>query len=322
MAALMGLSFIAGPFVGGLIADHVGWRWAFLVNLPIGIAALAVVATVLPAAVGRREGRAAPVDLAGIAVLTAAVGLVIVGLSERIGVLVAAGALLLIPFAWIERRAASPVVPPSLFADRRTAAILAAGATGAFGLFAGVLLLPRYFQGVRDVSATHSGLLIYPLLLGLVVSVNIAAAVIVRRGEFRAPILWGLATLALGAAGFATFDSATPDWESLVFMALIGLGVGPMLSGLQIAMQRTVAPAAIGGAMGTLLLLRQVGASVALAVSERIYESGSDAAVATGTGVFAVALAGAALAAIALLTLPRAATRFAVMPPRAAAAGA
>jgi EmrB/QacA subfamily drug resistance transporter len=320
MAALMGFSFIAGPFVGGFLADHVGWRWAFLVNLPIGIAALAVVATVLPAAVGRREGRGAPIDVAGIAVLTAAVGLVLVGLSERIGVLVGAGALLLIPFAWLERRAASPVVPPSLFADRRTAATLAAGATGAFGLFAGVLLLPRYFQGVRDVSATHSGLLIYPLLLGLVVSVNVAAAVIVRRGEFRAPILWGLATLALGAAGFATFDSATPDWESLVFMALIGLGVGPMLSGLQIAMQRTVAPAAIGGAMGTLLLLRQVGASVALAVSERIYESGSDAAVATGTGVFAVALAGAALAAIALLTLPRTATRFAVMPRRAAVA--
>jgi hypothetical protein len=72
--------------------------------------------------------------------------------------------------------------------------------------------------------------------------------------------------------------------------------------------------------MGTLLLLRQVGASVALAVSERIYEGGSDAAVATGTSVSAVALAGAALAAIALATLPRAATRFVAMPPRAALA--
>ncbi len=134
------------------------------------------------------------------------------------------------------------------------------------------------------------------------------------------PLVWGLASAALGAAGFATFDSATPARESLAFMALIGLGVGPTLSGLQIAMQRNVAPAAIGGSMGTLLLLRQVGASVALAVSERIYERGSDTAVATGTSVFAVALAGAALAAIALLTFPRAATRFAVLPPRAVAA--
>ena len=71
LAGLMGISFIAGPLVGGLIADSVGWRWAFLVNLPIGAAALAVVAIVLPASIGRREGRAARLDLAGIALLTA-----------------------------------------------------------------------------------------------------------------------------------------------------------------------------------------------------------------------------------------------------------
>jgi EmrB/QacA subfamily drug resistance transporter len=330
LAGLMAFSFIAGPLVGGLIADHAGWRWVFLVNLPIGIAALAIVASVLPASVGRREGRGAPIDLAGIALLTASVGLVLVGLSQRThagadgalpawtelrtGGLIAAGLLLLAAFVRVERRAASPVVPLSLFADRRTAAILAAGATGAFGLFAGVFLLPRYFQGVEHVSATHSGLLIYPLLIGLVVSVNLVAAVIIRRGEFRGPILAGLAILALGALGFATFDASTPQWESLVFMGLIGLGVGPMLSGLQIAMQRTVAPQAIGGAMGTLLLLRQVGASVALAASETVYASGGNAATGTGTGVFALGLAGAALAAVALLTLPRPATRFAGAP--------
>src|SRR3954452_13499842 len=83
LAGMMGLSFIAGPLVGGFLADHVGWRWVFLVNLPIGAAALAVVAAVLPASVGRREGRAAPLDLAGIALLTAAIALVLVGLSER-----------------------------------------------------------------------------------------------------------------------------------------------------------------------------------------------------------------------------------------------
>jgi EmrB/QacA subfamily drug resistance transporter len=319
-----------GVLAGGVLTDVLSWHWVFLVNLPIGIAALAIVASVLPASVGRREGRGAPIDLAGIALLTASVGLVLVGLSQRThagadgalpawtelrtGGLIAAGLLLLAAFVRVERRAASPVVPLSLFADRRTAAILAAGATGAFGLFAGVFLLPRYFQGVEHVSATHSGLLIYPLLIGLVVSVNLVAAVIIRRGEFRGPILAGLAILALGALGFATFDASTPQWESLVFMGLIGLGVGPMLSGLQIAMQRTVAPQAIGGAMGTLLLLRQVGASVALAASETVYASGGNAATGTGTGVFALGLAGAALAAVALLTLPRPATRFAVAP--------
>ena len=218
----------------------------------------------------------------------------------------------------VERRAASPIVPLRLFADRRTAAIMLAGATGAFGLFAGVLLLPRYFQGVREVSATHSGLLIYPLLLGLVIGVNVAGALIVKRGEYRAPILGGLALAALGGLGFATFDASTPDWESLVYMGLIGLGIGPVLSGLQIAMQRTVAPAAIGAAMGTLLLLRQVGASVALAASETVYaaglDGGSSAAAATGTAVCVIVLAGAAVAAAALVSLPRGATRIALVP--------
>jgi len=319
LAGLMGLSFIAGPLVGGFLADHVGWRWVFLVNLPIGAAALAIVAGVLPASVGRSEGRSKPLDIAGITLLTGAIGLVLVGLSQhtqveawsdlRTGGLVLAGLALLVAFVQVERHAASPIIPLSLFADRRTAALLAAGATGAFGLFAGVFLLPRYFQGVRDVSATHSGLLIYPLLIGLIVGVNLAAAMIMRRGEYRTPILTGFGLLALGALGFATFDASTPDWQSLLFMALMGLGVGPAFSGLQIALQRTVKPAQIGAAMGTLILLRQVGGAVALAAAETIYTSGSDPARATGTGVFVVALAGAVLAAAALLTLPRRATR-------------
>jgi Major Facilitator Superfamily len=286
-----------------------------------------VVARVLPRSIGRRE-HGARVDVAGIALLTAAVGLLLVGLNEhtrvaswsdpRTGGLIAAALLAAYAFVRVERRAASPVVPLRLFADRRTAAIMLAGATGAFGLFAGVLLLPRYFQGVREVSATHSGLLIYPLLLGLVVGVNVAGALIVKRGEYRAPVLGGLALAALGGLGFATFDASTPDWESLVYMGLIGLGIGPVLSGLQIAMQRTVAPAAIGAAMGTLLLLRQVGASVALAASETVYaaglDGGSSAAAATGTAVCVIVLAGAAVAAAALVSLPRAATRIALVP--------
>ena len=238
--------------------------------------------------------------------------------DPRTGGLIAAALLAVYAFVRVERRAASPIVPLRLFADRRTAAIMLAGATGAFGLFAGVLLLPRYFQGVREVSATHSGLLIYPLLLGLVIGVNVAGALIVKRGEYRAPILGGLALAALGGLGFATFDASTPDWESLVYMGLIGLGIGPVLSGLQIAMQRTVAPAAIGAAMGTLLLLRQVGASVALAASETVYaaglDGGSSAAAATGTAVCVIVLAGAAVAAAALVSLPRGATRIALVP--------
>jgi EmrB/QacA subfamily drug resistance transporter len=337
LAGLMAVSFLVGPLIGGFLTDHVGWRSVFTVNLPIGIAALAAVVVALPASIGRREQRGTPLDLAGIALLTGAVGLLLVGLSMRshpgsggdlpgwlqldTGGLMLAGLLVLVAFVAVERRAAAPVIPLGLLTDRRTGAILVAAATGAFGLFAGALLLPLYFQNVRDVSATHSGLLIYPLLVGLLVSVNVAGAVIVRRAEFRTTLLAGTVLAAIGALGFATFDAATPDWQGLAFMGLIGLGVGPTLSGLQIAIQRAVEPAAIGAAMGTLMLLRQVGASIALAAAATLYAGGLHgahgavaAATATGHAVFLVALAGAAIAALALLTLPAGGGRIVPVP--------
>jgi EmrB/QacA subfamily drug resistance transporter len=329
LAGLMGVSFIAGPLIGGFLADNAGWRSVFAVNLPIGVAALAIVATVLPASLGRSESRSTPLDLAGIVTLTGAVGLLLVGLNERtradaagnlpawtsltVGGLIAAGVALLVAFVAIERRAAAPIVPLRLLSDRRTGSILLTGGTVTFGLFAGVLLLPRYFQTVRDVSATHSGLLIYPLLLGLLLAVNVAAPLIVKRLAFRGVVLAGCGIAALGALGFATFDASTPDWQSLLFMALLGIGIGPALSGLQIAITRTVEPRDIGAALGTLLLGRQIGGAIALAAAETIYRAqehaGQSPAVATGTGVLAVALAGAAIAALSLASLPRGAGR-------------
>jgi EmrB/QacA subfamily drug resistance transporter len=333
LAGLMGISFIAGPLVGGFLTDHVGWRFVFLVNLPLGLAALAVVASVLPASIGRSE-RGAPVDVSGIALLTLSVGLVLFGLNARshvgaggslpgwlepgTGGLIATGLAMLAAFVAVERRAAAPVIPLGLLTDRRTGALMLAAATGAFGLFAGALLLPLYFQNVRHVSATHSGLLIYPLLLGLVVSVNVGGMAIARSGEFRQVILAATGLLALGGLGFASFDASTPDWESFGFMLLMGAGVGPLLSGLQIAVQRTVPPRAMGGAMGALMLLRQVGASLALTVAASLYASGrqggASAAAATGDAVCIVALAGVTVAAVALLSLPRGARRFAPVP--------
>jgi hypothetical protein len=351
MAGMMGFAFIAGPLIGGFLTDHVGWRACFTVNLPIGVAALAAIGLVLPPQVGRSERRDVPLDLAGIALLTLAVGLLLVGLSEkshadaagalpgwtswRVGGLLAAGLVTVMALVAVELRAPAPILPLRLLAaNRKLAAICAAGTFSAFGLFCGVLLLPRYFQFARGVSATHSGLLVYPLLLGLVVAVNVGAQLVVRRLEFRAPIVGGMALMALGAIGFATFDASTPDGLSLVFMGLIGVGVGPALSGLQIALQRTVAPAQIGAAMGTLLLLRQIGGACALAGAETIYATQLHSAVAagdgarqaaataTGTAVFWVALAGAVVASGALLSLGRGAGRLAPLPDPSAVAAA
>jgi EmrB/QacA subfamily drug resistance transporter len=338
LAALMAFSFLAGPLIGGLLSDGLGWRSVFLVNLPIGLAALVIVTRVLPRSLGRSEARDVPPDLAGMALLTSAIGLVLIGLSSRgmpgggetlrawadlrTGGAIAGGLALLVAFVAVERRAAAPLLPLRLLRDRRLSIIFIAGSAGSFAMYASILLLPRYFQSAREVSATHSGLLIYPLLLGVLVSVNAGAMVIARTGEFRRVLLAACVLAACGAAGFATFDAQTPDWQSLTFMALIGLGVGPMFSGLQIALQRSVAPADIGAAMGTLMLVRQVGGVIAIAAAQTAYVSHlhgvhtqQAAATATGTGVMAISLVGAAIAVVALLALPRVAGRLPALAP-------
>src|ERR671933_1035938 len=109
LAGLMGFAFILGPLLGGVITDGPGWRWAFLVNVPIGLAALVVVARFLPRSLGRYEGREVPVDLAGIALLTVGVGLVLVGLNQRTAMPLVVGAVVLAAFLAVERRAAAPV---------------------------------------------------------------------------------------------------------------------------------------------------------------------------------------------------------------------
>jgi EmrB/QacA subfamily drug resistance transporter len=332
LAGLMAFSFLVGPLLGGLITDSVGWRWVFLVNLPVGLVAMAVVAAVVPASLGRSEARDRPPDYAGMALLTAALGLVLLGLSRRgisvdgetlrtwtafdTGGALLAGLLLLVPFWLVERRAATPIVPPSLLADRRTGMLLATATVVGAAMFAGVLLLPRYFQDARDVSATHSGVLIYPLLLGVLVSVNAGARLVASTLRLRAVLLGSCGLIVLGALGFASFGADTPAWQSALFMALIGCGVGPTFSGLQLAMQRAVAPAQIGAAMGTLILVRQMGGTLALVAAQTLYVSrlegsaGLDAAAhATGTALLWVGLAGAVLGAAALVCLPRSAAR-------------
>ncbi|WP_179718591.1 MFS transporter [Petropleomorpha daqingensis] len=202
LAGLMGLAFILGPLLGGVITDGPGWRWAFLVNVPLGLAALVVVARFLPRSLGRFEGREVPIDVAGMALLGIGVGLVLVGLDQRAVAPMVAGAAVLAAFVAVERRSAAPVVPLRLLADRAVAAMLVAGATATSGLYAGVLLLPRYLESARHVSATRSGLLIYPLLLGLVLATTLAASTINRWQQWRWPVLIGTGLAALGALGF------------------------------------------------------------------------------------------------------------------------
>ena len=290
LAGLMAVAFIGGPMIGGVLTDGSAGVRRSSSTCRSGSSP----SPSSPACCRRRSGAAraerAGSTSRGIALLTLGVGLLLIGLTERThpgaagalpgwwephtGGLIVAGLLVTALFVAVERRAAAPLIPLWLLTDRRTGAVMLAATTGAFGLFAGRAAAAAVLPDGARRSATDSGLLIYPLLIGLLVSVNVVGAFIARRLEFRTPLLVGAGLAAAGAAGFATFDAAMPDWQSLVLMGLIGVGVGPTLSGLQIAIQRIVAPPSIGAAMGTLMLLRQIGASIALTAAATLYAGG------------------------------------------------
>lgn len=324
LGGVMALSYIAGPFLGGVFTDQASWRWAFLINLPIGLVLIAIIVARLPHVAG--QGRGARPDYLGMAVFSAAIGVLLVGLTEKglddhtwtsgpVLWPILAAAVLLVAFVLVERRAEQPIVPLELFRDRTYTLVNVASFFTAFCLYAGVVFLPRYFQEAMGLTATESGLRIYPLMLGMVAGSVITGALISRTRRYKPWLVAGPFLISAGALLCTGLAADTPALALAGWMALLGLGMGPMLSGLTVAVQFSVPPRFIGTASANLTFFRQIGGSVALALAGTFYATvvrdeaparGLEAAhaAATATVVPWLAVGGALVALVALVMLP------------------
>ncbi|MBB5773910.1 EmrB/QacA subfamily drug resistance transporter [Nonomuraea jabiensis] len=324
LGGVMGLTYLAGPFLGGLFTDHATWRWAFYVNVPIGLVLIAIVARRLPKRPG--VGGGGRPDYAGIAVFTVAISALLLGLTEKgldghtwtdaavAGPIVLAAALLAV-FVLVERRAASPIMPMHLFGNRTYTLVNVTSFFTAFCMYAGVVFLPRYFQQSLGVSATESGLRIYPMTLAMVLGSVVMGALMSRTRVYKP---WLVASPFLLVAGALLCLNLTAHTDGLLlagWMLLLGLGMGPMLSGLTVASQQSVEPQYIGVASANLTFFRQIGGSVALAVGGTLYTSTVTAeapvhglaaahASAAAAVIPSLGVAGALLALIALVAMP------------------
>ncbi|GAA4578748.1 hypothetical protein GCM10023194_02400 [Planotetraspora phitsanulokensis] len=324
LGGVMALSYVAGPFLGGLFTDHASWRWAFYVNVPIGVALVAIIWLRLPHRSG--TGRGARPDYLGIAIFAAAISALLLGLTEKglddhtwasapvLGPIAAAFVLLAV-FVVVERRVEQPIVPLELFANRTYTLVNVASFSTAFSLFAGVVFLPRYFQEAHGLSATSSGLHIYPLMLAMVAGSALTGALISRTGRYKPWLLTAPVFLAAGTLLCANLAVDTTTPALIVWMVLIGLGMGPMLSGLTVAIQSSVPPRHTGTASANLTFFRQIGGSVALALAGTAYSSvvvreaplhglPFAHAAATATVIPWLGVAGAVVAVLALLFMP------------------
>ncbi|MFF1568202.1 MDR family MFS transporter [Streptomyces sp. NPDC058293] len=278
--SVYGVASIVGPLLGGVFTDHLSWRWAFLVNLPVGVVALIVAARALPAAT---RGVTARIDYAGATVLAGiATGLVLVtSFGERWGWgspailgLIAATLVLVALLVPVERRAAAPVLPPAMLGSRTVAFSSLIGFFANAAMFAVLVYLPTYLQVVHGVSATLSGVFMLPLVAGLVISQSLAGRWAAHVERLRTILLAGLTANLAGLLLLGTIGSATPTLALSGYFLITGIGIGMVPMVVLTTVQNSVPAADLGAASAVVTFARSIGAAFGVAVFGTLLNTG------------------------------------------------
>ncbi|WP_173921644.1 MFS transporter [Agromyces sp. Marseille-P2726] len=271
IGAAFPIAILVGPVLGGLITDYWGWPWVFWINLPLGLAAFALAVFAIPHVEGATRRR---FDVAGSISFTIAFVALVLAVTwigdpaVRLQAVVAftIAALTFAAFFLIELRAAEPIVPLRLFADRTIAAGIALSAIIGIGLFSVTAYLPTYFQMAYRTSATVSGLVPIATVFGMLVSNLLTGWLASRTGHYRVFPIVGTVLGATGLFVMALLPIASPLWVPMAVMFVVGLGTGSFMS-LVIAVVQDAAPRTETGTVtATTNLVRQMGSTVATAI--------------------------------------------------------
>jgi EmrB/QacA subfamily drug resistance transporter len=272
--AVFGIAFLIGPGLGGFLTDTFSWHWVFFVNLPIGVAALAVIGRLLPNIKGRR--RDIRIDYLGVITLTLGLMPILVGLTlaetsqwsdPAVWGSIVAGAAVLALFVLVESRAAEPIIPLHLFRNRTFSASMVSIFLATFGFGAAIIFLPLYFQIVEGSSATASGYKLLPFLVGLIFSSIASGLIVSRTGRYKAVVVVGLVVLTVGLWLMSHLRADTSDLVLSGWMVVAGLGVGPTFAVFTIIVQNAVPFSELGAATSDLTLFRQIGTTMGLTLA-------------------------------------------------------
>ncbi len=270
--AMFGLASIAGPLLGGWFTTRLSWRWIFDINLPLGVVAIVVLAATLPAQPTRSRHA---IDWAGAALLALLLSAVVLltdlggtALPWRSGpalALTALAVLALVGFVLAERRAPEPVLPLRLFANRIFTVSAVLGLIVGFALFGAVTYVPVFLQVVKGADPTASGLLMLPMMAGMLATSIASGQHISRTGRYRAFPIAGTVVMTAGLALLAGVHETTRQASLLGIVLLLGLGLGMVMQVLVLAAQNAVDYRDLGVATSGATLLRLVGGSVGTA---------------------------------------------------------
>ncbi|WP_431813711.1 MDR family MFS transporter [Kocuria sp. cx-455] len=280
MGAVFAVSSVAGPLLGGWLTEGPGWRWAFIINIPLGV--LAFVAVVVFLKIPRSErAESLHIDYLGMVLLALSTTTLILvctwggqqydWLSPQIIGLALATVVAAIAFIVTESKVEDPVIPLSLFSDRNFTLTTVAGLMVGIVMFGALGYMPTYIQMAKGVDATTAGLLMTPMMGSLLVTSIVSGQIVSRTGRYKFFPLIGMVITGLGLWLMSTMTASDPMWKLCVFIAVFGAGIGLSMQILVLIVQNSFPNRMVGTATASSNFFRQVGATVGSAVVGSVF---------------------------------------------------
>src|SRR3954452_18810060 len=280
LGAVFGVTTVVGPLLGGLFTDHLSWRWAFYVNVPVGIVVIVLAAFTMPSI---RPGLRPVIDYLGIVFVSIGAAGLTLALSwggteyawgsPTIIAMTAGSVLSLGIFVLVERRAVDPILPLRLFRSSVFVVCVILAFIVGFAMLGAMTFLPTFLQYVKGVSATASGLHTLPLVVGLLVMSTVSGTVVGRTGRYKIFPVVGSGIIAVGMYLLSRLGVDSPYWQLAVAMLVLGVGIGMSMQILTIVVQSTVPYHDLGVGTSGVTFFRTLGSSFGAAVFGAVYSN-------------------------------------------------